>query len=218
MPSIITSDETITIENRLDTGPNYPDANRPVVLLAVVAWITNIFRLFLRFATSTFGQFDDDLRIIQSRVAKLEEESSDDDEDAPTSTNRPPGTTTAKPSSKAPGNKCSRCGAHGHDTKECRSVNPELVRKRIANNKKMKKEADRLRSRPLSYMPHHVPPSRQYFDLLDYPYEPPAILPPSRQGMTTRSMIAVHKDAEEFRRRQAQSARDRRKGKSRGTT
>ena len=80
MPTIITSDKTITIENSLDSGPNYPDANRPVVLLAVVAWVTHLFRLILGFTTSTLGLFDDNLRSLQDRIAKLEEEESDDDE------------------------------------------------------------------------------------------------------------------------------------------
>ena len=221
MPSSITSDATITIENLLDAGPNYPDQNRPVVILAVVAWITHIMRLLLQFTTSTLGLFEDDFINVKGRLVELEGESSDEDEDAPTSSNRPPviATTTKPSSSKAPGSKkCNRCGASGHDTTDCRTRNPEMVKKRIANNKKAKKEADRLRSYPPPYAAHRVPPSRHYFDLLDYAYEYPAPQPPSRQGVATRSMLAVHKDAEEFRRRQAQSARDRRKGKSRDTT
>ena len=217
MPSSITSEATITIENLLDAGPNYPDQNRPVIVLAVVAWITHIMRLLLQFTISTLGLFEDDFINVKGRLVELEGESSDDDEDAPTSNQRPSGTTTTtKPSSKVPGmKKCNRCGASGHDTINCRTRNPEMVKKRIANNKKAKKEADRIRSYPPPYAAHRVPPSRHYFDLLDYAYEYPAPSPPSRQGMTTCSMLAVHKDAEEFRRRQAQSARDRRKGKSR---
>lgn len=220
MPTSITSDATITIENSLDAGPNYPDQNRPVIVLAVVAWVTYILRQLLQFTTSTLGLFEDDFISIRNRLAELEGESSDTDEDAPTSSKRPPGTTTTtKPSSKAPGTKkCNRCGASGHDTTDCRTRNPEMVKKRIANNKKAKKEADRLRSYPPPYAAHRIPPSRHYFDLLDYAYEYPAPQPPPRQGPTTRSMLAVHKDAEEFRRRQAQSARDRRKGKSRDTS
>ena len=219
MPTSITSDATITIENSLDAGPNYPDQNRPVIVLAVVAWVTYILRQLLQFTTSTLGLFEDDFTSIRNRLAELEGESSDTDEDAPTSSKRPPGTTTTtKPSSKAPGTKkCNRCGASGHDTTDCRTRNPEMVKKRIANNKKAKKEADRLRSYPPPYAAHRIPPSRHYFDLLDYA-EYPAPQPPPRQGPTTRSMLAVHKDAEEFRRRQAQSARDRRKGKSRDTS
>ena len=219
MPTIITSDKTITIENSLDSGPNYPDANRPVVLLAVVAWVTHLFRLILGFTTSTLGLFDDNLRSLQDRIAKLEEESSDDDEDAPSLSPSRARTDIRPAQPKASDTKCTRCSARGHDTKSCRTTNPDLVKKRIANNKKMKKEADRLRTRyPPTYMPHHIPPSRQYYDQLDFNYETPTISPLSRHGTTMRSMIAVHKDAEEFRRRQAQSARDRRKGKSRGTT
>ena len=159
MPTSITSDATITIENSLDAGPNYPDQNRPIIVLAVVAWVTYILRQLLQFTTSTLGLFEDDFISIRNRLAELEGESSDTDEDAPTSSKRPPGTTTTtKPSSKAPGTKkCNRCGASGHDTTDCRTRNPEMVKKRIANNKKAKKEADRLRSYP--------PPYAQYFTL-----------------------------------------------------
>ena len=156
MPSSITSDATITIENILDAGPNYPDQNRPVAILAVVAWITHIVRLLLKFIQLTLGLFKDDFINIRSRLEELEGESSDDDEDAPTSNRRPSGTTTTtKPSSKAPGmKKCNRCGASGHDTANCRTRNPEMVKKRIANNKKAKKEANRLRSYPPPYAAH----------------------------------------------------------------
>jgi len=50
----------------------------------------------------------------------------------------------AKPSEPKPANlksvKCSRCHARGHQTSECQTENPAAVRRRIANNNKVRSQ------------------------------------------------------------------------------
>jgi hypothetical protein len=122
-------------------------------------------------------------------------------------------TTSRDPSSL----RCRRCRASGHDTTQCRTKNPDLVKKRVVNNKKAKKEADRIRANPTIHS--RLPPYNPHlpFDLQDYFYELPPP-PPRRLGATTRSMTALAVDAQEFRRRQSQSARDKRRQGAKSST
>jgi hypothetical protein len=216
-PSVLTSDQRELFESRLAAGPNYPDQNRPTIVLAVVAWITTILRHLLAFVSHWLGVIHDDLAAVVERIDELE--ANQPRQVAPVSTTLPAAAlASATTSNDHSSLRCRRCRASGHDTTQCRTKNPDLVKKRVDNNKKAKKEIERQRANPL---PHNrLPPYNPYlFNLQDYFYERPPPPPPCRPGMTTRSMTALAVDAQEFRRRQSQSARDkRRKGATSTTT
>lgn len=216
-PSVLTSDQRELFESRLAAGPNYPEQNRPAIVLAVVAWITIILRNLLAFVSHWLGVIHDELAAFTERVDELE--ANQPSKAAPASPKLPAAAlASATTSQHLSSLRCRRCRASGHDTSQCRTKNPDLVKKRVDNNKKAKKEADRIRANPT--IPSRLPPYNPYlpFDLQDYFYERPLPPPPRRPGVTTRSMTALAVDAQEFRRRQSQSARDKRRQGAKSST
>lgn len=92
--------------------------------------------------------------------------------------------------------RCTNCHARGHDISDCRTVNPSAMRKRVASNSRLAKQAKASRS-ALSV-------SALLPSFLPSPYYPAPAAPPP---MHFANLVA---DATELRRRAAQSARDRR--------
>jgi hypothetical protein len=95
--------------------------------------------------------------------------------------------------------RCNRCHASGHTVEDCKTTNPSAMRKRVARNNRIAKQARRTQAQPppsvpppFPWLPHHYPP----------PYPSPA---------PTYHMASLATDAAELRRRTAQSARDKRR-------
>jgi hypothetical protein len=104
--------------------------------------------------------------------------------------------TAQKSAPRKPGQltKCSKCHARGHSDQECKSTNPSAVRRRIAQNAKIR--AERRKITPLQslqsvHMPYAAPP------------HPFAGIPPEQSAFMV--------EAAELRRRIAQSNRDKRR-------
>src|ERR1700678_754580 len=88
--------------------------------------------------------------------------------------------------------------AIGHDTTQCRTKDPVTIKKRVANNQKIKKESATLQARfPI---PPRLHPYHQYFGDPIIPYQQPL--------QTYYANIA---DAKELRRRKTQSTWDKRR-------
>ena len=115
-----------------------------------------------------------------------------------------PATANTKPPTNAPTNatRCSRCHARGHDIAVCRTSDPSTMRKRVARNNRIAKEQRILRSNS-SYLPIS-PPSASYVSTS-----------PNPSPTNHMEYAALLADATEYRRRQAQSIRDRRTAKRR---
>jgi len=91
---------------------------------------------------------------------------------------------------------CNRCHAHGHTVDNCKTIQPSAMRKRVAHNNRIPKEARRAPAQP----PPSVSPP---FPWLPSPYPP---LYPS--AAPTYHMASLATDAAELRRCSAQSAHD----------
>ena len=106
--------------------------------------------------------------------------------------------TTSQSTLRNPGRKvkCAKCHARGHSAEECRSTDPQAVRRRIAQNAKVR--AERRKMPPLiSALSAHTQHGAPY---------PPAVgIPPSQ--------VAFLAESAELRRRIAQSNRDRRRSR-----
>ena len=93
--------------------------------------------------------------------------------------------------------RCNLCHARGHTSTECRTTNPGAMRKRVARNNRIAKEA--RASTATSHIPAQAPPPFFYHQPL------PHVAP------LPMNYAALSADATELRRRAAQSARDKRR-------
>jgi len=100
--------------------------------------------------------------------------------------------------------RCVKCHARGHDVSECCTVNPSAMRKRVASNSQLVKQAKASRLAPSisAPAPSFFPPQ----------YYPAPVAPPP---MHFANLVA---DATELRRRAAQSAQDRHNKRSTTTS
>jgi len=108
------------------------------------------------------------------------------------------GTTNTQRGSTASPKRCNRCHARGHTVDDCKTTNPSAMRKRVAHNNRIAKEARRLPAQP----PPSVPPPFPWLPH-HYPLPYPSTAPYHMASSTT--------DAAELRRRSTQSARDKRR-------
>lgn len=136
----------------------------------------------------------DDIPALRARVAALEGRQ-------PSSTSAPtPRQQGAMSSSSAtPRNRsirCNRCHAHGHSQAECKSTNPEVVRKRVAKNKRANAQSSLTASAPLPHPAPFIPPVHA-LSALASPLDP--------------HYLALAADAAELRRRAVQSSRDKKR-------
>ena len=112
-----------------------------------------------------------------------------------TDTSRQPRDTDVSPK------RCNRCHARGHTVDDCKTTNPSAMRRRVARNNQIAKEARRVLAQP----PPSVPPPLPW---LPYHYPPPHL-----SAAPTHQMAWLATDAAELRRRSAQSARDKRRNR-----
>lgn len=93
--------------------------------------------------------------------------------------------------------RCNLCHARGHASTDCKTTNPGAMRKRVARNNRIAKEA--RASAATSRIPVQAPPP--------FYYQPP----PPHVVPAPMNYAALAADATELRRRAAQSARDKRR-------
>ena len=93
--------------------------------------------------------------------------------------------------------RCNLCHARGHASTECKTTNPGAMRKRVARNNRIAKEA--RASSATSHIQAQAPPPFYYHQPL------PHVAP------IPMNYAALAADATELRRRAAQSARDKRR-------
>ena len=98
--------------------------------------------------------------------------------------------------------RCTKCHARGHDISDCRTANPSAMRKRVATNSRLAKQARANSVIAMPTIPPQAPP------LTSLPLPPAS----SFSQLQYANLVA---DATELRRRSAQSARDRRSNRRR---
>jgi hypothetical protein len=111
------------------------------------------------------------------------------------------GTSTSQRDTAASPKRCNRCHARGHTVDDCKTTNPSAMRKRVARNNRIAKEARRAPAQP----PPNVPPP--------FPWSSHHYPPPYPSTAPTYHMASLATDAAELRRRSAQSARDKRRNR-----
>jgi cell division septum initiation protein DivIVA len=100
--------------------------------------------------------------------------------------------------------RCNLCHARGHASLECKTTNPGAMRKRVARNSRIAKEA--RTSSATSHIQVQAPPPFYYHQ------------PPPHVAPVPMNYAALAADATELRRRAAQSARDKRRKRTTTTS
>jgi len=155
-----------------------------------VFWVIEILSLFLNLVNSVTGFF-------RARIAALEEDiDSTTPSEAPNAdarTNQRPSVPPSKP------RRCAKCHARGHAENDCKTANPAETRRRVAANQRRRRDM-RFFNPPLSTA---LPPP------LPYHYQQPT----TAFAQPQVNLAALAADASELRRRQTQSARDKRRAR-----
>jgi hypothetical protein len=112
----------------------------------------------------------------------------------------PPSTATQRLTRSARSKRCHKCHARGHDATECRTANPSAMRRRVASNTRIAKEARANVAIPFSSGQAPTPLIWQS------PFQPNLM----STAQYPYNYVNLAADASELRRRTAQSARDRR--------
>jgi len=97
------------------------------------------------------------------------------------------GTTNTQRGPTASPKRCNRCHARGHKVDDCKTTNPSAMRKRVARNNRIAKEARRMPGQP----PPSVPPPAPWL-----PYHYPSPYPST---MPTYHMASLATDTAELR-------------------
>ena len=176
--------------------------NRPQIpnnLQAFVSWLINIISTIIAMIEQ-IGQANDarltELEdVTDSHAATLEQSTATTTAATAAATTQwqQRDTTTSRPLSS----RCNLCHVRGHASSECKTKNPSAMRKRVARNSRITKEA--RASRATSQIQVQAPPPFYYHQPLPHV----ATLP--------MNYAALSADATELRRRATQSARDKRR-------
>jgi len=156
-------------------------------------WIIAVFTLFLSYVQLAFYDIED-------RIQELEKP---DEDNEPSPSHSPTAATTATTTQRATSaptrsrRRCAKCHAKGHDELECHTKDPAANRRRVAINQRKKKEV----ARPPT---HPFPADPRFYSYA--PIAPPAVMPPE-------GYAALAADAHELRRRNNQSAQDKRRAR-----
>ena len=176
--------------------------NRPQIpkhLEVLVSWLINIISAIMTMIEQ-IGQAND------TRLTELEEVTDShattlEDHSTARAATAVPATTLGEQrdttTSRRLSSRCNSCHARGHASSECKTTNPSAMRKRVARNSRIAKEA--RASIATSRIPVQAPPPFYY-------HQP---LPPVAPAPMNYAALAA--DATELRRRAAQSARDKRR-------
>lgn len=177
--------------------------NRPPVpnhLNAIVSWLISIITAIMRI-TEQIGHAN------HARITELEEVTDShgtilDSTTPPSVANAATPATTMwnqrdTTTSRRLPSRCNLCHARGHTSAECKTTNPGAMRKRVARNSRIAKEA--RTSTAMSHIPAPAPPPFYYAQ------------PPAPVASIPMNYAALAADATELRRRAAQSTRDKRR-------
>lgn len=170
--------------------------NKPVVhasLQSVITWISSLFSLLLYALEISTRHISDRLEELSVAPPSTTGAPSTIGATAPTSTAQ---RATAAPRGPSR-SRCTMCHARGHTATDCHTNNPSAMRKRVARNNRIAKEARTQRTMPALPV---APPS------FYYPSTPS--LPPHPPPMQYAAMAA---DSVELHRRAVQSQRDKRR-------
>ena len=191
---------------RTTTGPfdavNAMINNKPPVptqLNAIISWLINIITAIITMIEQIGRANDERLteleQVTDAHATELDRHttvSAVTTEPATSQWSKRDTTTTSRLSAR-----CKQCHARGHDATQCRTTNPSAMRKRVARNNRIAKEA--RASIASSHIPVPAPPPFYYHQ------------PPSHVAPVPMNYAALAADATELRRRNAQSARDKRR-------
>jgi cytochrome c5 len=181
-------------------------ADAPAIASSIVSWtrifvvrIANYLHGFVETAVADTKLLDSAVNDLSVRVDALEAASKPTPKPYfPTSTSaKAPSAaaatvaTSSHPPSSSYGKRCNRCHALGHLQSECKSTNPEVVRKRVAKNRRAV-VVTKLKPPPLPPTTHFAASATSLGD----PY-----------------IMALAADATELRRRAAQSTRDKKRAR-----
>jgi hypothetical protein len=193
------------LERAADSPPDNDDIDDGDVSLIV--WVQQLIQLIVvLFATvltpiaARLTELEDDLYSRQRDAANATAPTNVQPVPKATSSGAPQSTSGSKASTK----RCDSCHVKGHSSKDCQTADPATMRKRVARNNKIAKENRRIR---IQYLPPPIPPTTPYTQAASSSFTP--------NPMDFGKLSA---DATEFRRRQAQSARDRRQSRRRPTS
>lgn len=153
-------------------------------------WIIHVFTLFISLINSLIGYID-------ARFADFEEDSTDDDTPEKPKQAAPKTQPHSVPPTKT--RRCTKCHARGHIDSDCTTADPAAMRRRVAANQRRKKDARRNT--------HLIPASSS----TAIPYH--LMHPPFAAPQPQVNLAALAADASELRRRQTQSARDKRRAR-----
>lgn len=164
-----------------------------------ITWIQRLVQEIVLLLIAVLTQVTGRIQYLEDVISELQ-------------TDKPPAASTATPSaaqaapkpsatSSSSSKRCDTCHATGHVSTHCQTADPATMRKRVARNNRIAKERRRT---IVQYLPPPIPPTPS--------------LPQAASFTTTQPRMdyaTMSADATEFRRRQAQSARDRRQSKRR---
>jgi hypothetical protein len=166
----------------------------PSVFSGFLEWLINIIGALLAMIETLAHNYG-------NRLHRLEQQQFDN---APATATQAPSSVATPATTRAPTTntnarpkRCTRCHARGHDVTDCRTTNPQTMRKRVAANARLAKQARANTAMPTMPAPAPSPVS------WPYPPNPPYFSPVAYANLAA--------DATELRRREAQSARDRRR-------
>jgi len=204
-PSVLISDDYDVVTKALDSKPNFTDPQTKALYNWVLRLLTALFNYVIYFTGDNSDRHDHLKREVNELKEQVEELRTHASLPAPDPlTVQPPAPIKPETSTAKPGRRCQRCHAIGHDTATCRTKDPDVMKKRVSNNAKIKKAAnDTYVQRPI---PPRLYPYQQYFG------DP--IIPPQQPLQAYYAAIA---DAKEFRRRKMQSTKDRRRANAAAT-
>ena len=191
-PSVLTSNDRDVVQAALESTPKFIDPQ----CIALYNWCFRLLTALFNYVTYFIGDNSDRTDCLIREVDQIKTQIEELHHHA--SQPAPDPLPARQPTTSKSGGRCQRCNAIGHDTTKCRTKDPVAVKKRVANNRKAKKEAANV---PASLpIPPRVFPYHQYFGDPLYPPQQPL-----------QSMYANIADAKELRRRKMQSTRDKRR-------
>ena len=185
-----------------DLKSELSDPPQPLNLTVLLAWIIQLFNLVHYALDVIFQRIDRDIAEVAANIAAPKTTFAATVVSPLTASTNPP--TVGSSTARAPSTtlrlraRCINCHARGHVASDCRTTNPSAMRKRVARNTRLAREA---RAHVAVAALPVAPPSPNAFGTYF-----PQLVPPTH--MVYSALVA---DSTELRRRAAQSARDKRR-------
>ena len=180
------ADAITNVRDQLDETPEHP-----VQVIKVVQWVLDVITSIITLIELLAASYARRIMDIESHIR-----------DAPPSSTKGTASTSTPSASASRLKRCTKCHARGHDESTCRTADPSAMRKRVAANTRRNREARTQRQPVLPAYPSYTPS-------ISTSLLPSTLSPPSQA-----SYSALVADAAEFRRRNAQSSRDRRRSRA----